>query len=394
MVNNKAGRTLAILIHASVLVLLVVVASAAGNASAATLSFTPEVSSGLLGGRGSVNATLGLTGHEYGGFAAPTKEVVLRLPLGTMLSASGHPTCPETTIEPKSCPEGSMAGPAGSGRAVVSFGNERVEEHFELFSFYAPSGGLYLFLFGRSPVSLEAAFQASIVGNVVSFPIPLVETVPGAPDMSITELTLHLGTTYPEEEGSHLASGLTLPAECPAGKFSWSAALKTAGLGGLPEETDEQTAETECPATEEARRRHDEAVVAKKKAEEAAAAEKQAEEAAAVKKHQEEEAALKELEAAVKTLQAEARASVRVQKFKVTARNLLVTIKMSEPGAVTITGPGLKKTFKTLIAGTHQVTVALTKTGKAERKEREKIKLSVSLKVDSKTVSTSQKVKL
>ena len=90
----------------------------------------------------------------------------------------------------------------------------------------------------------------------------------------------------------------------------------------------------------------------------------------------------------------EASASVEIQKFKVTTSSLLVTIKTSRAGTMTITGPGLKKTTRTVAAGTRVMTVALTKAGKAERAGRKKIKLSVSLKTSIKTVSRSAEIKL
>jgi hypothetical protein len=90
----------------------------------------------------------------------------------------------------------------------------------------------------------------------------------------------------------------------------------------------------------------------------------------------------------------EASASVKIEKFKVTTSSLVVTIKTSRAGTVTITGPGLKKTTRTVAAGTRVMTVALTKAGKAERAGRKKIKLSVSLKTSIKTVSRSVEIKL
>ncbi len=77
-----------------------------------------------------------------------------------------------------------------------------------------------------------------------------------------------------------------------------------------------------------------------------------------------------------------------------TAHSVVVTIKTSQTGTVTITGPGLAKTVTTLGAGTRQVTVALTKAGKAERNQGKKIKVAVSAKQGTKTVSTSETVKL
>ena len=75
-------------------------------------------------------------------------------------------------------------------------------------------------------------------------------------------------------------------------------------------------------------------------------------------------------------------------------RSLVVTIKMSASGTVTITGPGLKKTVKGLAVGTHELTVPLTKAGRAERSARKRIKLEVTLRTSGGTVASSEKVKL
>jgi hypothetical protein len=90
----------------------------------------------------------------------------------------------------------------------------------------------------------------------------------------------------------------------------------------------------------------------------------------------------------------EANASVQIEKFKVTTSSLVVTVKTSRAGTVTITGPGLKKTTRTVAAGARVMTVALTTAGKAERAGRKKIKLSVSLKTSRKTVSRAVEIKL
>jgi hypothetical protein len=133
------------------------------------------------------------------------------------------------------------------------------------------------------------------------------------------------------------------------------------------------------------------------KGEEGAATKKHQEEEAAAKKHQEEEAAAKkhqEEEAAAKKHQEEVGASVKIQKVRVARNHLVVTIETSEPGAVTISGRGLKKTTESLPAGTHQITIAFTKAGKAEREKHTKIKLFASLKVDGTTTSGSKEIKL
>jgi hypothetical protein len=78
----------------------------------------------------------------------------------------------------------------------------------------------------------------------------------------------------------------------------------------------------------------------------------------------------------------------------VTANVVVVTIEISHAGTVAIAGPGLKTAVKPLPAGTHRVNVALTSTGRTERKHGVKIKLAVSLKTGGRTVTSSKKIKL
>jgi hypothetical protein len=87
-------------------------------------------------------------------------------------------------------------------------------------------------------------------------------------------------------------------------------------------------------------------------------------------------------------------AILKIEQVKITGDSVLVTIKTTESGIVTITGAGLRRAVKTLAAGTHKVPVPLTSTGKGERRQHKKIKLSISLTVDSTTVSASEKINL
>jgi hypothetical protein len=366
---------------------LLVAAAAPGTAGAnPTVSLAPEVSSGGLGGLGSVNATLHVAGEEYGGFPPPVARIVLRLPLGTTLSAGDHSTCSTMTLEqvgPSGCSKSSVAGPVGKARGVVAFGSERVEEEATVQSFFAPGGGASFFIDGHSPVSLEILASATVAGNVIDLEVPLVSTVPGAPFASLTEVELRLGETLPEEENSGLNSGLVLSSNC-TGRMAWSASVTfdEGGSNPITPEVVESAAETGCPAVEQGPRRR------------LTAAQKKAEEEAAVKKRQQEEAELVALRAEVKRLLEELKAAVKIGKVKITAKAALVTVKTSEPGTVTISGQGLRKTAVKLAAGTHHIKVALTKFGKAERRGRKQIKLAVSLKVGKRSVPGAEKVRL
>lgn len=366
------------------LLLLAAVASATP-----TVVFTPEFSSGAVGGPGSLDATVKIEGTEYGGFPPPTTQLVVRFPSGTTASAGDHTTCSKQILEqtgPLGCQRASRAGPVGEISAVVAFGEERVAEQATLESFFAPGGGLNLFVDGHSPTSLEIIAAATVTSNVISAEFPLVSTVPGAPYASITRLGLPLGETEAEEVASSLTSGVILPGSCPTGKFSWSSAVTFDQEGAEPirPEITEQAAEAACAERQEPLR--------DKRAAEALARKHAEEEAVARRK--DEEAELVTLRALVKTLEEELHAAVRVEKIRIATHRVFVTIKTSEPGVVTVKGVGLKKAIKTLLPGTRRLTIDLTKAGRDDRRAHKKVKLSISLKVHSRTVSASREIKL
>jgi hypothetical protein len=163
--------------------------------------------------------------------------------------------------------------------------------------------------------------------------------------------------------------------------------------------------------------------------EEAAVKQHQEEEAAAAKKHQEEveaaprikreqeeaareaqnklenEAAAKrtaEIDAVLKrALEEEAafnksqeRPTLKLGQVKVGARGVTFTLTTGSTGTIKISGPGLKTTTRTVLAGTHRVKVSLTASGRRSRAHRKKIKVTIKIAVGGKTTSLSRVVKL
>ncbi len=96
----------------------------------------------------------------------------------------------------------------------------------------------------------------------------------------------------------------------------------------------------------------------------------------------------------MKRLEEELHATVKLSRVKISKHGLLVTIKTSEPGVVTVQGSGLESIDKTLPPGTHRIVVLLTKAGKRYRRAHGRIELSVTEKVGARTVVTHQKLKL
>jgi hypothetical protein len=75
--------------------------------------------------------------------------------------------------------------------------------------------------------------------------VPLVETVPGAPDASVERISVKVGSAM-MHNGRPIYYG-TLPGACPAQGFTVRSELTFAGLGGLTQSTVTVTYKAPCP---------------------------------------------------------------------------------------------------------------------------------------------------
>jgi len=148
---------------------------------------------------------------------------------------------------PTGCPAGSQAGPTTDAVAFVTFGGERVEEDVTVEPFVGPGNTINLFIDGHSPLALEMVAtgvwetRPAPLGPTLQIKLPLVESVPGAPFASFRLLPIALGA-------SPAPSLLTVPAECPMGKFNWASEIVFAENGEADKPlTVEARAETTCP---------------------------------------------------------------------------------------------------------------------------------------------------
>jgi len=183
----------------------------------------------ILGAGAAVHAQVKISGSEYGGFPPPLIGITVDLPVGVKLDPRDFPSCPAAVIlderEPRKCPKGSSAGPPGKAFGVVEFGSERVPETTEILSFYAPGGGLEFLVLGHSPVALEVPVSSRLepagtspgFGPVFTGEVPLIQTVPGAPDASAQAIEITLGTAI-RKHGKAYYYG-RVPKSCPKGGF-------------------------------------------------------------------------------------------------------------------------------------------------------------------------------
>jgi hypothetical protein len=174
----------------------------------------------------------------------PLTEMQLRYPRGInfFLNDLGIRRCPEPVLEtsgPGGCPPNSAMG-YGVVRTGIVLGGTPVEESSPITILRAPErdGHLALLFFaeGKEPVVTNVIFSGLLLaardpfGGNVKIGVPLVETLPGAPYVSVLHLHATIGpkhlTYYHNVDGVSLAfapQGLLLPPACPRGSFPFAA---------------------------------------------------------------------------------------------------------------------------------------------------------------------------
>ncbi len=176
--------------------------------------------------------------------AVPIRQIDLLYPanLGIATSGLGLSTCRAEILEargPPGCPSNSVMG-YGSGLVEVPFGPETLQETTRTTTFMAPvhNGQLSLLFYvdGESPVSAQLVFPGLVLaapdpfGGDLNAILPLIPSVPEAPDAALVKLKTTLGPshiTYYEYRKGHTIPyhprGILLPRSCPHGGFQFAA---------------------------------------------------------------------------------------------------------------------------------------------------------------------------
>lgn len=239
-----------ILACATALCLALPATSRGATTASMTAKFTPE----KLGA--ATTLTLGFQINGGGEVPPPLTAVDFRYPqnLGFVTSGLGLATCrPEDLQEhgPTVCPPNSRMG-YGSALAEIPVGSEVLTETASLALFAGPSQGGYVKILvcatGLSPVVARVVMPTALLAGHLHIHVPLVPSLPGAPDVSVLRIHLTLGgnlTYYEQRRGHTLAyhpKGIGLPKRCPRSGFKF--ATRFAFLDGSTAST--QTA-VRCP---------------------------------------------------------------------------------------------------------------------------------------------------
>jgi hypothetical protein len=181
-----------------------------------------------------------------GEFPAALRAIDLYYPenLGIETSGLGTANCQATTLEadgPPGCPKDSVMG-YGSATVEVPFGSEMLYENTRATIIMAPlhhkNIGLLFYVDGESPVAAQLVFPGVVVpaqapfGGELTTTVPLIASVPEAPDVAILALSMTLGPssiTYYEYAEHHEVAyhprGILLPQHCPRVGFMFAADL-------------------------------------------------------------------------------------------------------------------------------------------------------------------------
>jgi hypothetical protein len=215
--------------------------TAAGATQSVTLgaSFTPY----RLGAPATIGLNLQIRAPA-GQIPSALTEVEVRYPqnLGFALSGLGLAVCSPATLEAagtSGCPANSIMG-RGDALAELRFGPQLVTENASISIARAPDQeghiALLLYASGPSPVNTQILSPAQLLptsppfGGRLNMELPIVPSVPGAPDVAIVSMRVTLGplglTYYEQAEGNTLAytpKGVLLPTTCPRGGFPFAA---------------------------------------------------------------------------------------------------------------------------------------------------------------------------
>jgi hypothetical protein len=176
----------------------------------------------------------------------PLTEITVSYPnnLGIALSGVGLATCTPAILEeagPQGCPSDSLMG-YGTALAEIPIGPEIIRETADVTLIRGPtqSGHIALLFYanGETPVSAQLVLPGLLLpapapfGGHININVPLIPSLPEAPDVAVTELRSTLGPrdlTYHERIHGHWLSyhpkGILLPNNCPQGGFPFAAEL-------------------------------------------------------------------------------------------------------------------------------------------------------------------------
>jgi hypothetical protein len=238
---RRARLLLLLLLAASLLCACVPATAGAAESVRLQATLTPE----RLGQGTTVGFGFQIT-VPGGRVPPPLTAISVRYPgdLGIALSGLGLATCSPAKLKAMGsagCPSDSLMG-YGTALAEIPIGPEILQEtaHIEMFRGPTQNGHLALLIYatGQSPVSAQIVFPGLLLpapapfGGRVDATIPLVPSLPEAPNVAVVQFRSTLGPLhiayYEHVRGRTVVyhpKGVLLPDSCPRGGFPFAAEL-------------------------------------------------------------------------------------------------------------------------------------------------------------------------
>jgi hypothetical protein len=168
-----------------------------------------------------VTITLNLKKQD-GTQPSPTVDSIVTLPKGMGLNYTKFVTCDKAKLEangPSGCPKKSKVG---SGKLTA--GAEPVIPSVQG-SITAFNGKNKTYLLYVVPeISSPLVIPGKLKGNVLDFDVPLVPTLPGQPNATLTFFQVKTGGKT--KKGRKKFNYLENPTKCPSGGYPWKIAFK------------------------------------------------------------------------------------------------------------------------------------------------------------------------
>jgi hypothetical protein len=227
---------------------VVVVCSARAAFATQTASLQASFSPERLGAPTTVFIGFRISSNPVGS-QMPLTNVSLFLPneMGLATSGLGLRNCARARLEalgPNGCPPASLMG-RGIATAEIPIEGDAIAESasVEVFSTSVEDGRLALMVYANalSPVLAQLVFPAIVIpaappyGEGIDTNVPLVPTIPGAPDVAVTHFQMTLGSpssgtdsfvyyhSVSDRRVPYIPRGLILPPACPRGGFPFRA---------------------------------------------------------------------------------------------------------------------------------------------------------------------------
>jgi hypothetical protein len=223
---TAASSLAAAMLAVSVALLCLSAPARATNAATISAAISPD----RLGAKGALTVAIHLTGEALG-LPAPLQHAVVRFPPRMSLEIPHLRSCSVEQLQNSGAGECPPQSKLGEGHALVESrpASETIAEGVALSAFLGPPNHLQptLALLGQgtTPLAVRMVVSGAVLadhapyGEKLVMSIPPIATVPLAPDASIVDLSLTVGT----KRHAHTANAIVVPRKCPAGGFPFAA---------------------------------------------------------------------------------------------------------------------------------------------------------------------------